>query len=310
MRKYDELIVIFQNLQAIIGFIGIVGNIINIVVFSRKSFQKYSYSFYHQAMSFNDILLLAHTFRYWLALVLNLEVNSSSVVTCLINDYHLYVAISVSLWLRTIILIDQINSIVYLNRFKLLRKQWFQVTLVALVVLLSFILHLTFAFNPRFEATKIATLKSCRLPDEILRKKIWIVLVNIVSNMVLNVFLSMKLVSFIYLSRKNVLIKFHLHQSHLNAVRDRNFAISAIGLNLVGFLSKLPFALSIELSNFFSLSSEQFQLVFTTTLTLAICKNAATFFTNIILNSVFFEEFLNMFRRGRSSEKSSSPVYV
>ena len=144
-----------------------------------------------------------------------------------------------------------------------------------------------------------------------LREKIWIVLVNIVFNMVFNLCLNMKLISFIYLSRKNVLQKFHLQQSHSNAVRDRHFAFSAIGVNLISFVSKLPFALSIQLSNYFTISREQLQIVFTITLTLAICKNSATFFLNVLWNSVFYEEFINLFRRvHRSSEKASSPVYV
>lgn len=297
MIKYKNISLVFQNVQTIIGLVGIIGNLITIIIFGRKTFKKYSYSFYSRLMAFNDILLLAHTLRHWSNLVLDFNIEFLSPVFCMFLDYHAFVAGSVSLWLRTLIQIDQLSNIVYLNRCRALKKRPVQIILVVIVVAVCSLMHLALTFE-----CPSRRVKTYFLSTETISRNLLIVFVNLLFNLLVNLALNAVVISFRNSVRKktqNNMIQIHQHP------RNVKLAIGSIGRNIMYFLFKLPFALYLIFSSYFQLSPEQFQLVFTITVTLSIFKNAATFFINMILNTIFYEEFFHFF-----SSSSSVPVFV
>ena len=295
MIKYRNISLVFQNVQTIIGLVGIIGNLITIIIFGRKTFKKYSYSFYSRLMAFNDILLLAHTLRHWSNLVLDLNIEFLSPVFCMFLDYHAFVAGSVSLWLRTLIQIDQLNNIVYLNRCRALKKRSVQILLVVIVVAVCSLMHLTLTFE-----CPSRRVKTYFLSTETISRNLQIFFVNLLFNLLVNLALNAVVISF----RNSIRKKTQNNMFQIHHPRNVKLAIGSVGRNLMYFLFKLPFALYLIFSSYFQLTPEQFQLVFTITVTLSIFKNAATFFINMMLNSIFYEEFFHFFSSG------SVPVFV
>ena len=293
-KYYQEICLVIQVIQTLIGLAGIVGNITVICVFRRsKSLKKRSYSFYYQVMAWNDICILAHTMRNW---SFDYKVNSlSSPVMCRLLDYHVLVTGSVSLWLRTLIQLDQLNSIVYMNRLDLLKKKSVQVMLISASLLLSMLLYLTLPLNnhidPLYETAK--PMRICFIRSEILGRNLIVSFINLLCNLLVNLLLNIKVIHFRRVCRRRCLK--HLRIG-LNQRRDRKLALASIGRNLICFIFKAPFSLCVVISSYFQLTIEQTQLLFAVTLTIGVLKNAATFFIEFALNSLFHEAFFEMFR--------------
>jgi hypothetical protein len=118
---------ITNNIQALIGLIGIVLNITAIFVFERKQLNKCSYSIYWKAIAFVDSFLLLHTFRHWARHFLNFDIDLLSSFFCRFDEYQPYVAAIIGSWLETIVTLDRYFTIVHPNRFASTKKRPFQI---------------------------------------------------------------------------------------------------------------------------------------------------------------------------------------
>ena len=127
LNYYQQLTYIFQNLQIVVAAIGIVGNVLNFVVFMRKRFSNFSFSFYSKIMVVTDIIVLLHSFRHWAAFMFD-DGNIDLVAQffCTIDEYQPYVTSFISLWLLSLISVDRLITIAYPNRFNVIKKKWFQ----------------------------------------------------------------------------------------------------------------------------------------------------------------------------------------
>ena len=145
---------ILVNIQAVLGLLGIAGNVLTICVFSRPSLKNYSYSFYWRIMAFSDIILLIEAFKNWSYFVFDISGSYSMLIHiyyCIFGDFLTYWTGYVTVWLHTIISIDRLLIIAYPNRLLIFRKRWFQLTLVLILVIYSGLLNLRMPLNYRLE---------------------------------------------------------------------------------------------------------------------------------------------------------------
>ena len=305
MNSYQQINQIFQCIQLIICLFGVVGNILSICVFSRKSLKNYSYSLYSRVLSISHTALLFHILLHSVFGMLHStrEIDFIGSFFCSIRDYPGYVIATISILMLTLISIDRLISIVYRNRYKITKKSWFQATAISTIIIYSMIVNFKVALNYRYEVIKDGNSSKpiCYLPLEVQNFQSWIVLAHfLIVNLLFNNALNVKIISCIVRSRKKINRRTKQSQSFL---KNRKFAVNAIGLNLTSFVARMPIAVGILLSNYLNIHPDQAQMTFTIGLTISTLDHSLTIFINIIFNSLFYREFLEMFR-----VKNETPV--
>lgn len=301
MNHYQRLNHIFQYVLALVGFVGILGNLLTFCVFRRQRLRKFSYSFYSRVMVCSDVIVLLHTFRHWAATVFNANIDLVASFLCTIDEYQPYVATFSSLWLLTLISIDRLVTIAFPTRFKLLKARWFQVTLVLVVISYSLLVNILLPLNYRLEfanrtnsssSAQAAAAIRCSISPQIASRQSWIYLVNILFlTLIANNIISLWMVFFIFLSRKKLT---SLGSRRQSTVRDKKFALSSIGLNMCSLVCKLPFSIGLLVASYVNLDPDLNDLIFTINIVVLDAENGAAFIVNILVNSIFYNEFLNM----------------
>ena len=314
LTSFQKGTYIFQHLQAAFSLIGVLGNILVICVFSRRSLKKYSYSFYSKAMAISDIVVLCHSFRHWARFMYNADIDLVSPFLCAINEYQPYVTVCLSLWILMLISIDRLATVVYPNRLKIIKERWCQAALVALVTIVNLLIFLEMPLNYTIVTIPQpgnSSIQMCVPPPEIGKISSWFLFVNIfVMAIIVNNILNLRMIIFIVRSRKKVATSLGINNISNTAVRDRKFARTTIGLNLSSFVLKMPICIGLLAAHYLNIEPEIIQMIFTINLMLATTDNAICIFVYLSLNSVFYDEFMEMFGLKRiksilSSGKSS-----
>ena len=293
---YKKLNMVCVTIQAFLALSGIITNIIVILVFKRKPLKRYSYSFYWRVMACSDIFILLHSFRHWFNHVLGVDFSLISTFFCKINDLQPFVASYVSLWLLALISFDRLLVIVYPNRIKSLKKRWFQIIMVLIVITYSFLISIQLPLNYRLETRNETVV--CYLPVEVLNTSSYIALIQIVLvNVVINNVLHLRVIYFIYTTRRRNLI---LSNRSRSSMRDRKIVFSTIGLNLSSCVYKMAFTVGMYIASSYEFSEDQFQLIYSISVTISIIDNCDLFIINLLFNPMFFTEFFKMIRSTKS----------
>ena len=304
LNKHEQITFIFQNIQALIAIIGIIGNMLAFAVFLRKPLRNHSYAFYFQILAWTDSFVLIHAFRHWLRIVADYDVDLLGEFFCRFNEFQPFFASSTSFWIRLLIIFDRLIRVVYPEYFRIIRRKWFLFTAVLILFLYNGILHLILPFNYRLvtiEQSDNSTRLICFLPMEIHQINYIISLINITICASCTIVLDYKLISYIFYSRKNLRNK--LYKPHSSVIKDRKFAKSSICISLMNVCCQLIFVTSTLIALSLNLNRDQIELVFTASVTIAIFNSSSVLFLNMFMNSIFFKEFQRLFgcRKKRQS---------
>ena len=295
---YQKITFIFQNIQVLIGLVGIIGNILSFSVFLRKPLRNQSYSFYFRIMSWSDNLVLLHTFRHWARIVLKIDIDSLWSFFCRFNEYQPFLAGSISIWLRIIVLADRCVRIIYPNQFKFIKTRLFQIGVVLFIATYSALLHIKMALNRRLEASPSTILNStvlvCYIPPNFLSENHIVFLINLLICTTLSSVLTIRLISFIYSSRRRLRNK--LYKPHSSVNKDRKFAISSIGVNIMSLIGQIVFVIFTLVAISFQFNSTQIEMIITLAITISSCYYASVFFVSLCMNSIFYNEFLRFLK--------------
>ena len=104
-------------------FFGLSGNIICFLIYSRKTFEKISVSFYFKAVSINNIIALQQTLVNFMSLAIGdnpFYIRNISSISCKILVYLEYSTLSISTWIMVIVLFDRFMTIKFNKRFQFL----------------------------------------------------------------------------------------------------------------------------------------------------------------------------------------------
>lgn len=304
MKKSVNMTSLHQNVenmantfQILISLLGIAGNLISIWIFRRSCLKKHSYSFYSQILSISDTILLTHLGIHSIAeLIYTRDELPVEAFFCSLKLYNGYVLGTISLWMLTLISLDRLVKIVYHNRFIIFKKRWFQVTLVAIIIIYSLIINLTIPTSYEYETVEEdnSTDLMCFLPTDAHGLQSLILLSNfLIASLIINNILNVTIIRYIVRSRRNV-VKQRKRSENLS--RDRKFALSSVGLNISSFIARMSIVVGIFLSESLSLSFDQTYLVFRVCLVITSLDHSATFLINMLFNSLFSNEFLCMIK--------------
>lgn len=272
-----------KNIQALIGLIGIILNITAICVFERKQLKKCSYSVYWKAIACFDSFVLLHTFRHWARHFLDADIDLISSLFCRFNEYQPYVAGTISLWFETVITLDRYFTIVHSNRFASTKKRPFQIAVISLIIAYSLLVCMSYPLNYRLY--RVDDVWKCQAPIDSLKLQSIINIANVlIVNLVINPILDLKIISHIVRTRPNV------RNVRFKAI-DRKFTFSAILLNVNSLVLKLTFVIGHLFSIYLNLD---YETVFSVCFSTAIIEKADVFIINVLVNSIFRQEFLSM----------------
>ena len=290
-------LLIFEYIEFVIGIIGLIGNIFLIIVFSREPLRKYSYSFYCLIMAISDICYMTYIFIEWSEIILGASLLTKGPFFCKLSKFIPYYFADFSIHLLTLISIDRMVTIVYPRQFLMIKKRWLQsliVTILALIVLSKNIIIPLYSNIIEINVTNSSqTIRDCTVESRILDIEMWITIPNFVLlNIIINNCLNIKTIRFIMTSRRRV--SGNATHSSLS-IRDRKFAICSVCLNLVSMISKLPFYIGLLIVGNANLSIEEISSIIKITGTFAYIDNGFSFFINMFVNSLFYDEFLRLF---------------
>ena len=293
LSKYEKITFIFQNLQVLIALVGITGNVLSYVVFLRKPLRNQSYSFYFRIISWTDSLVLLHLFRHWFRVVLGIDLNLLGPIFCRFDEYQPYVAASTSFWLRTLILFDRLIRLAYHQHLLVLRRKWFQLTSVLLIIAFNCLLHIILPLNYRLETTERSdnsTLLVCHLPPKILGINLIYVIVNLSIWSICTFIFEFKLVFFVFK------LGYRVRNSHnASTIKDRKFAISSMIISFVNVFCLFTFIITSSIAILLRLEPDLRDLMFTLGITVSNLNFVFVFFINLFVNSIFYNEFLSLF---------------
>ena len=290
---------IFEYIQLVTGIIGVVGNVFVIIVFSRKSLRKYSYSFYCLIMAISDICFLSYIFIDWIGFTFGANLLTVGPFFCKLAKFIPYFFSEFSVYLITIIAIDRMLTIIYPRRFLVIKKRWFQSLIVA--ILAVFVVGKNLIIQIYYDIIEIPitnsshTIRDCFVPAEIRNINMWTTIsMFILMNLIINNWLNIKTIRFIMASRKRVTGNANSRNSSLSS-RDRKFAICSVCLNLASMISKLPFYICLVIVGYAEFSYDLISLIIKIAGTITYIDNSFSFLVNMYVNSLFYNEFLLLF---------------
>ena len=306
LNYYQQITYIFLNIQLATAIIAVAGNILVFIIFSRSAFKKYAYSFYFRIMAVSDTLVFYRTTKNWVAFFLGTNLDVLSQWTCTFDNFISLSSISLSINLLFLIALDRMLTIVYPNRFQVIKKRWFQVILVTIAFLIALGENITAPINVSIITLVKATnstnstnppIQICTMANSLISvlNIIFTIKFIIVNLIVINI-INIKMVRFIMKSRVKV-SQITTH-SRNTSYRDRKFAIAAIGLNVFCTILKLPSTILIAVLFFIAsgLSQELITAIGNIMSAVSHLHHGFSFFMNLALNPIFYEEFLSFIR--------------
>lgn len=297
-NDYYKVNFIFQNINVFISLIGIIGNVLVICLYLRRSLRKLSHSFYGVAKAVGDTFVLLYHFKLWSEVAWEAPLDKVNVFFCKANEYVFYTTIISCSCFLVLNSADRLVTIVYPNRFKFLKKRWVQamLILIAIVIGASANIILPLSYNLNVRPNRI----SCITPRQTMTIHSETYLgCNVLIIFLINNALIIRLVVFILASRKKVLVNVTSRKDMKYSVKDKKFAISSIGLSFVAFVCKLPIGITYFVSFSTGLNPDISEMVLAICSTIMIVENSASFYVNLSLNSIFYDEFMAMTGRTR-----------
>lgn len=144
---YIQISIVIQHIAGVVSLLGVAGNTLVFGLFSRPALRKHTYSFYCQAKSISDTLLLLDAVNNWFTTLAMVSIASQSQLLCTIVTYSRHVANTTGVCLLVVISLDRLLTVVYPNRFPIVKKRTFQFSLVLGVVAYSFLVNIIVPFN-------------------------------------------------------------------------------------------------------------------------------------------------------------------
>lgn len=91
---YQRISFIFEHVQLALSLIGVIGNFLAIIIFSRRSLSKYSFSFYSRAMAISDICFLSYNLTYWIEINFTGRIETLGLMFCKMIEFVPYFFVS------------------------------------------------------------------------------------------------------------------------------------------------------------------------------------------------------------------------
>ena len=139
--EYKAGIIIWKTVSPILIIFGTCGNILSIVVLTRKTIRKSTTAIFLIFLTFSDLCVLyTGLFRQWLIYLIDIDIRHLSEAFCKIHTWLVYSSLDFSAWIIISVTLERIIAVwcPYSHNSKCSR----QTAIVCIIMLLIFVLSL------------------------------------------------------------------------------------------------------------------------------------------------------------------------
>ena len=297
--------------SVIVGGIGILANLMNILVGAQRALQKNTLGFYNIHMSiFNILTLIFVCFLSYLPQSngSHEQLIQTSSLNCKFISYFLRIFAAMSSWINVMVTMDRMLCVCLINRFKFVHdknKLLLIVLAVFAIICCIYMPSLFFHLESRtiFDAKTNETLITydCTAPKStVVIRDMLAVGFRIVLPRILHAVMNTVIVYKLFEHKHRMLINRPLE-------KEFRFAFTIVVLNVMLFVTELPFIGSVILMNVYGYGqtyaystndeSAIFSFVNVCSLVMSSLFFVAIFFVNLITNKIFRKAFINLFRQ-------------
>ena len=289
------------TIEAVIVGIGLIGNILSIIIFSRKTFRSNSISTYCIALAICELWNLTEFITVVYTLAQNKFLYDQSDSFCkFYYSTNTWLA-SIHPWIMVAFSLDKLFSM-RVNSLAILKKKWFQWSIVVGIVLFSLVLYIYVAIFirvreifPGFSMCDVTTIGFFNV-----HIIVFIFETSLIPFLVM--FITSILTILLLIKSRNSVSK-NGQVSRDRKSRDRKYAITSIVFNVSFITLKLPLAIFYLMLAYYSLYDPYFfKIVFL----LYFLNMSMSFFIHLVTNSIFRRELLVLFRMTKDNMSSVS----
>jgi hypothetical protein len=299
---------------SIVILFGLVGNLVSFIVYSRKSFQKFSSQIYLRAMTVIDSFNLFFYMHHLISEASEQNFQFIDSITCRIHVYLSYVIPCCSIFILMILSVDRVVCIIYHN--SMIRKKKVQICLILVGLFYNFLFYIIVLIIYDLNRLKVSNDKyscSCDKHSGCGVVK-WIDL----ANSVIVPFLLMTTCSIISLynikkSKNRIQNQNKTHQLQINNHNSKNvhFVLISFLLNIKFLIFQLPISIyDIIIMNEVDFSDEK-ELFYTISLFVFYSHFSLSLVVHLTFNSKFRSEFCHIFhlkKKIRPNPKSNPVI--
>jgi hypothetical protein len=298
LRSIMEAMRIITLLRLTVVFLGLIGNLISFLVFSRKSFQKNSVGIYCRALAISDSFMVFDFFLDVYSLTTSVPLPLVSKYICKFVWFTGVCLSPVSAWVLCVFSIDKMICVLNTRRFAFIKKKIFQISIIVAIVLINCAIYfvIPIKIEPSMEKLSpnetrvICDLSS--LPNFKIMNGIYIFHAILIP-FALMIGTTCVIVRCLIKSRKK-LEENRSHEMRDRKARDVKFAKNAVILSLIFIFFEMP----ITSSYLVEIKDETVNLIFyKIAYFLFDCNYSIRFLTYLAFNSIFRSEFMSFFKR-------------
>jgi hypothetical protein len=298
----DLIMNLMNNFYLVIFSLGTLGNLISIIIFSRKKFKNTIFSTYYRLITIYDILtLLSIIIDIYPDFKFNTNLQRVSDFFCRFTDHYNYSMPTISVWTLSVISVDRFFSIFLPFKLKLRKTKSFQLTVCILIVIYNLIFYFPLFYsnlemvNSNNESNSSSNQFECIIfnPNGLID---WMDFFNasLIPFVVMTISNGFILMKIFHRSRKRS--KMIGSDSKTNT-RDIKYALTSIAMNVLFFIFNFPITLFFLVKNYINFDSDYEQIgdLINLVVSLLFYSNfALLFLTSVLSNSLFREEFIKI----------------
>ena len=281
--------------------IGFIGNIISIIVFSRKTFRNNSISTYCISLAIADFLAIFQLINIVYYFPYNAYLVDLNETFCKIADESVVLVSGIPPFIMIAFSVDKLLSM-RTSPIAVLKKKWFQWSVVAGIVLFHIALYMYFPILlkrtelfPGYFFCDVSTIGFLTI------HMILIILDTCLIPFVILMITTILTIRLLLKSSNTIQRMGNLTKERKS--RDRKYAITSVTLNINLIVLKLPLTIFYILFSLYS----YYDLYYLNIASLLFYLNTSLgFFIHFVTNSLFRREFLILFRVIKRNGESSA----
>ena len=306
--------------------VGIVGNILSYVVYSRKTFSKTSCGFYFRALSISDSVYLLIMILEFMAAGLEIDLRNYSDLSCKIIWFALYIPPTVSSWFEALVSFDRMINIVAPSKMMFLRTRKVTILLVIAVICIQtsiytpvlYFYQLIVDFNSSglaIGSTNGSSISYLNFSDSITCASASSTYANILS---LYDLIYSTLTPFVVMSISTIVILVKVFKSRHKITsrgrksrrdnKDIQFTITSVSLCLLFFVLNIGITTFMLLASFNLVAYQDFQLLLSIVCVFFLMDYSLKFYVYFLVNHNFRAEFKSMVLSIFSNSLSNNPI--
>ena len=285
-------------LTVAIILLGLIGNGITFIVFSRKTFLKNSISLFCRALAISDSFTLYMAVVYFYLILYNYSISSYSDTMCKLNFYISYALGSIPGWILIAFSIDKVLSLkkISTNRMKKPLKHYM---IIFFIVLFNLLLYIEIPIYMKLVPIRSGwTCNPSYLDFGVALNDIYIIESSFLPFVIMFVS-SLYTVKLLRDSRRNV--ELGVTQAEKRRRRDKRYAITSIAFNVLFIVLRMPYLLTLAIgANSFDYYVRQVASF------MFFLNYVVSFYVHYVSNSIFRKEFLIMIRVRKETADSGA----